>query len=136
MSSIFSTAVSGMNAAVTRLGNAVTNIVNASSTGKISSAPDEKSTAFAPKDVVTLSNDVGNHHLGVKTETVLRDPSYVPVYSPTSPDANEQGLIAAPNVDLAKEILDSMAAEIAYKATAKVIASEKRNEETLIDTIS
>ncbi len=136
MNSIFSTAISGMNAAVARLSNAATNIVNASSTGKIPSSTGEKTTAFEPQDIVTLSNDRGDDHLGVRAETVPRDPSYVPVYSPSSPDANEQGLIAAPNVDLAREILDVMTAELAYKASAKVISAEKRNEETLIDTLS
>jgi flagellar basal-body rod protein FlgC len=87
-------------------------------------------------DVVTLSNDVGDHHLGIRTTLAPREPSYTPAYEPSSPHANEQGLVAAPNVDITKEIVDSMMAEIAYKASAKVIAAEKRNEETLIDTLS
>jgi flagellar basal-body rod protein FlgC len=136
MSSIFATAVSGMNAAAARFSNAVTNMVNVSSTGRLPSSPDEKATSYQPTDVITLSNDVGDNHLGVRTQTVLRSDPYTVAYDPSSPDANGDGLIAAPNVDLVKEIIDTKMAEIAYKANAKVIAAEKRNEDTLLDTLS
>ncbi len=135
MSSIFSSAISGMNAAATRFSNAVTNIVNASSTGRLPNSSEEKATSYQPTDVITLSNDVGDHHLGVTTTTVLRDHPYVVARDETSPHANADGLIAAPNVDITKEIVDTMMAELAYKANAKVIAAEKRNEETLLNTM-
>lgn len=134
MSSIFSSAIAGMNAAATRFSNAVTNIVNASSTGRLPNSSEEKATSYQPTDVITLSNNVGRHHLGVTTTTVLRDHPYIVARDETSPHANAEGLIAAPNVDITKEIVDTMMAELAYKANAKVIAAEKRNEETLLNT--
>lgn len=136
MSNVFSIAVSGMNAAIARLSNAATNIVNVSSTGQLPSAENEKATSFAPMDVVSLSNSSGDNILGVRTTLVPREPSYIVARDESSPDANEQGLIAAPNIDLTAEIVNSMFAEIAYKASAKLIAVEKRNQETLIDTLS
>jgi len=136
MSNVFATAISGMNAAIARLSNAATNIVNVSSTGKLPSAENEKATSFAPMDVVSLSNSSGDNNLGVRTTLVPRDPSYVVVRDEKSPDANEDGLIAAPNIDLTSEIVTTMMAEIAYKASAKLIAVEKQNQETLINTLS
>ncbi len=136
MSSVFSTAISGMNAAVAQMLNAATNIVNASSTGKLPAAENEKATSFAPQDVVIASNNEGDHHLGVTATRVPREPSYYPMYDPQAPDANEQGLVAAPNVDIASEILDVMTAKIAYEASAKVIAAEKKTQETLLDTLT
>lgn len=136
MSNVFQIAVSGMNAAMSRFSNAVTNLVNVSSTGKLPNAPGEKATSYAPTDVVTLSNSVGDNNLGVRAQTVTRDPAYRPAYDPHSPHANADGLVAAPNVDLAGEMVNIMMAEIAYKASAKVIAAEKRNQDTLIDTLS
>lgn len=135
MSNVFSIAVSGMNAAVTRFSNAVSNIVNASSTGRLPSSEGEQATSHMPTDVISLSNSVGDNVLGVRTEVVPREPAYRPAYSPNSPHANEQGLIAEPNIDIAAELVDTMMAELAYKASAKVIAAEKRNEETLLDVL-
>ena len=136
MSNVFATAISGMNAAIARLSNAATNMVNVSSTGKLPAKDGEKATSYQPTDVITLSNDVADNTLGVRTETVARSPAYYPMRDPSSSNANDQGLVAAPNVDLTKEMVDSMLAEISYKASAKVIAVEKRNEETLLDTLA
>ncbi|MFA6279361.1 MAG: flagellar basal body rod C-terminal domain-containing protein [Bdellovibrionales bacterium] len=136
MSSIFSSAISGMNAAATRFSNAVTNIVNASSTGRLPNSSEKKATSYQPTDVITLSNDVGDNHLGVTTAIIPRDRPYSVARDVTSPDANAEGLIAVPNVDLTKEIVDTMMAELAYKANAKVIAAAKRTEETLVNTLA
>lgn len=136
MSSVFSIAVSGMNAAATRLRNAATNLVNVSSTGKLPTNEGEKATSYQPTDVVSVSNSVGNNNFGVTTSIVPRDPAYHVALDPQSPDANESGLVAAPNVDLVSEIVDMKIAEIAYQASAKAIAVEKENEETLIDVLS
>lgn len=132
MSSVFSTAISGMQSAVSRLSNAATNIANISSTGQLPREKQEKATSFEPKDVINLTNATG----GVSTTSVLRDPSYFPLYDPHSPNADESGLVAAPNVDLVAEITDSILAEIAYKANIKAIQAEKENEENLIDTLA
>lgn len=136
MSNVFSIAISGMNAAATRVANATKNIVNVSSTGKLPTTPEEKTTAHMPTDVVTLSNSVGDHNLGVSAQVVPRDPAYRPAYAPGNPDANENGLVAEPNVDVTKELVDIMMAELAYKASVKVIKAEKENQQSLIDTIS
>lgn len=52
------------------------------------------------------------------------------VYDPSHPDANEEGYVSLPNVDLVKEITDAMAATQAYSAnvtalnTLKAVASK------------
>lgn len=135
MSSVFSTAVSGMNAAIARIANAANNIVNVSSTGKLPSAPGEKATSFAPQDVVTISNNAEDLKLGVRTTLVPRDPSYSVAYDPTSPDANAQGLVAAPNVDIAAELVDTMMAKNAYEASAKIISVQKEMDKSLLDAL-
>ncbi len=136
MSSVFASAVSGMNAAVTRISNAVTNMVNASSTGRLPAVEGERATSYYPTDVITLSNDTGDNHLGVRTEIVERNNPYTPMRDERSPYANEEGLVAAPNVDLTAEIVDTLMAEIAYKANASVIKAEKERQESLLDTMA
>ena len=48
---------------------------------------------------------------------IAEDPSdFKLVYDPTNPDANADGYVEMPNVDLVKEIADAMAASQAYSA--------------------
>lgn len=136
MNNIFAIAVSGMNAAISRMSNAATNLVNISSTGKLPASPEEKATSYQPTDVVTLSNSAADDKLGVRTQTVPREPAYSVAYNPDSPDANDKGLIAVPNVSIEREITDSLLAQIAYKASANVIKAEKENQDKLLDTLS
>ena len=54
---------------------------------------------------------------GVRVTGIVEDPSdYKLVYDPTHPDANAQGYVQLPNVDLVKEMTDAMAASQAYTA--------------------
>ena len=54
---------------------------------------------------------------GVRVVEIADDPSDLKLkYDPTDPDANEDGDVELPNVDLVKEITDAMAASQAYSA--------------------
>lgn len=54
---------------------------------------------------------------GVRVTEIAEDPSDFKLkYDPTDPDANEEGYVELPNVDLVKEITDAMAASQAYSA--------------------
>lgn len=54
---------------------------------------------------------------GVRVVEIQEDPSDFKLkYDPTDPDANEEGYVELPNVDLVKEITDAMAASQAYSA--------------------
>ena len=52
---------------------------------------------------------------GVRVTQIVEDESPMKiVYDPTHPDANEEGYLEMPNVDMVKEIADAMAASRAY----------------------
>lgn len=54
---------------------------------------------------------------GVRVVEIAEDPSdFKLVYDPTNPDANADGYVEMPNVDLVKETADAMAAAQAYSA--------------------
>ena len=54
---------------------------------------------------------------GVQVAEIAEDPSdFKLVYDPTNPDANADGYVEMPNVDLIKEIADAMSASQAYSA--------------------
>ena len=54
---------------------------------------------------------------GVRVVEIADDPSDLKLkYDPTDPDANEEGYVELPNVDLVMEVADAMAASQAYSA--------------------
>ncbi len=78
-----------------------------------------------------LGNSSFNTTGGVRVTNILEDPSEMKlVYDPTHPDANAEGYVALPNVELVKEITDAMAATQAYSAnvtafnTLKAVAAK------------
>ena len=64
-----------------------------------------------------VSNLRGTRTAGVRVVAIEEDPSDFKLkYDPTDPDANEDGYVELPNVDLVKEVADAMAASQAYSA--------------------
>ena len=54
---------------------------------------------------------------GVRVVNIAEDPEELMLlYDPTHPDANEDGYVEMPNVDMVKEMTDAMAAAQAYSA--------------------
>lgn len=54
---------------------------------------------------------------GVRVSQIVEDTSpFKPVYNPDHPDADENGYVQMPNVDLIKETVDSMSATRSYEA--------------------
>lgn len=64
-----------------------------------------------------VSNDGFARTAGVRVAGILEDQSDFKLkFDPTDPDANEDGYVEMPNVDLVKEITDGMAASQAFSA--------------------
>lgn len=62
-----------------------------------------------------LKNEVSAN--GVKVTRIAEDQSpFQPVYDPAHPDANKDGYVMMPNVDITKEMVDLMSASRAYEA--------------------
>ena len=63
---------------------------------------------------------------GVKVAAIVEDQTpFGQVYDPTDPDANAQGYVQKPNVDLIKETTDMMAVTRAYSANLTAFESVK-----------
>ena len=81
---------------------------------------EEKRTAFRDALAAAMGRaPVSNRGAagGVRVVEIGEDPSDFKLkYDPTDPDANEEGYVELPNVDLVKEITDAMAASQAYSA--------------------
>lgn len=63
---------------------------------------------------------------GVEVVGVGQDPTdFVPVYDPGHPDANEDGYVLYPNVDMTTELVDLMGARRFYEANLSVFQAVK-----------
>lgn len=92
------------------------NIANADVTRTAEGGPYRRQVAVAGIDPVT----------GQPTTTVVEDPSAGRlVYDPGHPDANDQGYVVYPNVDLAAETVDLMIARRMHDANISVFQAAK-----------
>ncbi|WP_145408842.1 flagellar basal body rod protein FlgC [Paenibacillus xylanexedens] len=63
---------------------------------------------------------------GVRVSEIRDDQSPLkPVYDPTHPDANSEGYVYMPNVDIAKEMVDMISASRSYEANVTALNSTK-----------
>ena len=69
------------------------------------------------QDLAQARGETVSSQGGVQVAEIAEDPSdFKLVYDPTNPDANADGYVEMPNVDLIKEIADAMSASQAYSA--------------------
>ena len=63
---------------------------------------------------------------GVRVVGITEDPSdFKLMYDPSHPDADENGYVELPNIDMVKEITDAMAATQAYAANVTMLNTLK-----------
>lgn len=125
-----SISLSGMNAATTRLEAAASNIANVQTTGTVPDA-NGASTAYRPV-TVTQSEVAGG---GVAATIVPVRDAYVLQSDPSSPDADPNGLVAAPNVDLAGQAVDVLLAKTSYEASLKTLKVATDMQKSAIDIL-
>jgi flagellar basal-body rod protein FlgC len=133
MSSISAIAVSGLNAAARRLQVSASNVANSQTTGALPNAdgtvPAGAPTAYTPLALVQTASAGG----GVQTSVTTVTPPTTAVFDPQASFANQDGLVAAPNVDLAQEFVGQLLASYSFAANAAVLKADDRNTKALID---
>ena len=67
------------------------------------------------------------------SETVAPPDSYRLVYDPTHPDADEEGYVKMPDIEIVDEMVDMMAASRAYEANTIAISSAKEMAKNALD---
>jgi flagellar basal-body rod protein FlgC len=128
MSDPINTALSGLNAATQRLDVAAANIANSQDTAPLAPKPGQPKP-YQPLDVVQSTAPGGG------TQTSLRPvaPPSAAIFDPGSPFADQNGLVAAPNVDPARELVNASIAQFSYDANLKVIATARKTQGYLLD---
>ena len=133
MSSVLSIAISGMQAATTRLEVSARNVANARSAGALPDAQGNYS-ADAPRPYIPQRVDQVDLS-GGGTQAVVSNvtPSYVPTYDPGAAYANADGQVAAPNVDLTEEAIQQLVARYTFAANARVVTAYDQMVKSLLD---
>lgn len=86
-------------------------------------------TAYVPLRVDQVDQTPGGTIAKVSTVS----PSYTAQSDPSASFANQDGLVAAPNVDIASEFVQLAAAKYSFIANAKVIQAYAETTESLLD---
>ncbi|MBR1177508.1 MULTISPECIES: flagellar basal body rod protein FlgC [Bradyrhizobium] len=137
--SILSIATSGLSAASLRVSVAASNIANVQTTGPLpasggSSTPASPGIAPTfPAAYVPLRVDQVSTPGGTAATVSAVSPSYTAQSDPSAPFANQDGLVAAPNVDIASEFVELATAKYSFIANAKVIQAYAETTDTLLD---
>jgi flagellar basal-body rod protein FlgC len=127
---VLSIAASGLAAASLRLQVSASNVANAFDTGPL---PDAANATGAPPAYVPQQVDQIDIGGGTAATVSAVSPSYVPRYDPTAPYADGNGLVAAPNVDLANEAVQQIIARYEFAANAKVLQAGSQMLQSLLD---
>jgi flagellar basal-body rod protein FlgC len=124
MTSATDIALSGLAAATLKLNAAASNLVNAGDVARVGGAP-----AYRPLAVNQSAVPGG----GVVAAAVTLSPGQVIAFDPTSPLANAQGLVDAPEIDPVSEISNQLASSQAFAFSLKVLKAADENEQALLD---
>jgi flagellar basal-body rod protein FlgC len=112
-----------------RLDTISSNIANSSTTKTEDGGVYTKKTVTFKEKYNSEINELGikeNVSAGVEIDEIAEsDNEFKKVYEPSHPDADEDGFVTYPNVDILEEIVDMMAATRAYEANVTTFNASK-----------
>lgn len=126
------TSASGLTAQRLRMDIIANNIANVNTTRTKEGGPYKKQKPiFMPRGAKfevpfprkRLTQKIGDGVRVVGIEHDTSDPRLV--YDPKHPDANKDGYVAYPNVEVVREMVDMISASRAYEANVSVISASK-----------
>ncbi|HEY3426126.1 MAG TPA: flagellar basal body rod protein FlgC [Negativicutes bacterium] len=131
MFSAIDSAASGLTAERLRMDVISNNIANVNTTRTAEGGPYKRqSVVFAPRSnsksfTQMLSNEMDTGD-GVRVVGITKDnsPSRL-VYEPNHPDANQDGYVEMPNINIVSEMVDMITATRAYEANVTAVNSAK-----------
>jgi len=133
---VMDTAGSGLTAQRLRMDIISSNIANAETTRTDEGEPYRRQKpVFAVKNTnlkdfslpSAFSESLDNISKGVRVAEIRRDPGpFDLVYEPGHPDADEEGYVRMPNVEIVNEMVDMISASRSYEANVSVIENSKQ----------
>lgn len=111
---------SGMRAQRTRMNVISSNIANAHTTRTAEGGP------YKRKDVVFRENQFENELSSVEVQQIVNsDGEGTRIYEPDNPDADENGYVTMPNVNIMEEMVNMVGATRAFEANTTAVKAQK-----------
>ena len=126
----FEISASGLTAEKLRMDTIASNIANSTTTRTEDGGPYRRKIAVfkenLEKEINRISNKTETISKGVKVEAIVEDNTpFKRVYDPNHPDADEEGYVEMPNVNVLNEMVDMIAATRAYEANVTALNASK-----------
>ncbi|TCK97885.1 flagellar basal-body rod protein FlgC [Natranaerovirga hydrolytica] len=126
--SSLNTSASGLTAQRLRMDTISQNIANVNTTRTENGGPYRRKTVVFEENNNNKFGDVLNAKMngysgsGVKITSIIEDTRpFEQVYDPTHPDANEEGYVLMPNVNVVEEMTNMISANRSYEANVTAI---------------
>ena len=124
-------AVSGLTAASLRLRVAASNIANSLSDGPLPEAANFED--FPPAYSALRVNQTDRVGGATAAAAIAVSPAIVPSYDPTAPFADAKGMVAAPNIGLANDVVQLLLARFSFAASTLVIRTDAQMSAAFLD---
>lgn len=121
---------SGLSAERLRMDTIASNIANVNTTRGEDGQPYRRKIAVfqenLDKELNSSTGKTETKFLGVKAVGIEEDKSDLrKVYDPTNPDADNEGYVSMPNVNIMNEMADMISSTRAYEANVSAMTAEK-----------
>lgn len=117
---------SGLTAERLRLDVISGNIANANTTRTEEGGAYRRKVAVFQEQLTQATQGNRKKVAGIQAVSIVEDPSDMRMeYDPTHPDADENGYVEKPNVDILSETIDMMVATRSYEAQVTVLNATK-----------
>ena len=128
---------SGMAAERLRMEVAANNIANANASASPDGQPYQRRVVAFASAMDQAANLTAHGLSGVEIIGVRQDESPFPlIYDPSHPDADQDGMVKMPNVQMPNEMIDMMTASRSYEANLRAISIFKEMVEQSLQLLS
>ncbi|MEI4830585.1 flagellar basal body rod protein FlgC [Bacillus sp. FJAT-53711] len=117
---------SGLTAAKKWMEVTSDNIVNANTTRGSDGGPYHRRSVILEQNNNFASMLQSEPNTGVRVASIETDPNENLIYDPSHPQANAQGYVRYPNVDITAEMTNVMVAQKMYEANTSVFNANKK----------
>ncbi len=131
---VFSVSASGLTAQRVRLQAVASNMANARSTRtENGEGPYQRKLAVFQSEALNFDDELGAAMERVHvTDVVESQEPPTMVYDPGHPDADEDGYVAYPNVNILEEMVDMMTTSRMYEANTNVVRTTRQLADTAL----
>ncbi len=127
-------ALGGVQAQRIRMNVIANNIANAQTTRTPEGGPFRRQLAIFRGE--QLGANLDPDKFGVRVKGIVDDTSeFRSVYDPSHPDANADGIVLYPNVNLSVEMINLLSAQRAYEANINVMLNSRRMTQKALEII-